>query len=345
MLLRLFFMVITMLGWLCGNTQKLSNISQRIDSVLAAPSNNPFNGIVYIAQDNKVLYKKMLGYANIEDKTVLQENNEFVIGSISKQFTAMLVLQAYDKKRIDLYIPIKKYLQNLTQPWADTVTIHHLLTHTHGIEHIDKPALFAVGTQYAYSQIGFQLIADILEVVYQKPFATLAQNLFARCNMLQTFHPNVKQYKQLVKGYTKNDSGTIIQELKSLQNYPAAGAFISTVADLHRWNSLVFNGALIHGKTYRRFTTQHINAVRQHPLFGLTKYGYGITVTYTDGIIQFGQTGYAPGFVSLSFYYPKHKISVIVLSNVVYNENDINENFTYHLAIYNLVRGWLQPKK
>jgi D-alanyl-D-alanine carboxypeptidase len=328
-----------------GVAQPKEVLVKRIDSILTATTSKSFNGIVYIAQKNKLLYKKVQGFANIEDNTPFQEHSQFVIGSISKQFTAIMVLQAHDKKLVNIYIPIKNYLPHITQAWADTVTIHHLLTHTHGIEDINKPTAFAVGTQYAYSQIGFHMLAEILEQVHKKPFANMAAELFAACGMQHTFHPSSTLYKYLVKGYTATDSGTVVHNTNSLENYPAAGAFIATAADLHKWNSLVFNAALLKPKTYRRFTTKHLHAIRQHPIFGITKYGYGITVNDTNGLIQFGQTGYAPGFVSLSFYYPKTKTSIIILSNIVNNPNNIKETFSYHTTITNMVKQWLQQKK
>ncbi len=328
-----------------GVAQQKEILVKYIDSILNTATSKPFNGIVYIAQKSKPLYVKKQGFANIEQQVPIQEHNQFVIGSISKQFTAIMVLQAHEKKLLNIYLPIKNYLPNITQPWADTVTMHHLLTHTHGIEAVDSPTAFAIGTQYAYSQIGFHMLAQILETVHKKPFATIAAALFAACGMQHTFHPSITQYKHLVRGYTTTDNGSLAYETSSFENYPAAGAFISTAADIHKWNSLVFNAALLKPKTYRRFTTQHLNAVRQHPLFGTTKYGYGITVDYKDDIIQFGQTGFAPGFVSLSFYYPKTKTSIIILSNIVYNKNNLKETFAYHTAITNKVRQWLQQKQ
>jgi len=86
------------------------------------------------------------------------------------------VLREFDKGNIDLFTPIKKYLPELTQSWADTVTIHHLLTHMHGISQLDKPTTFKVGTQYSYSQIGYELLAKIIERTSGKSFAELSRS-------------------------------------------------------------------------------------------------------------------------------------------------------------------------
>lgn len=85
--------------------------------------------------------------------------------------------------------------------------------------------------------------------------------------------------------------------------------------------------------------TKQNGAVRNHPIFGITEYGYGITVDTKETILQFGQTGFAPGFVSMSFYFPKTKTSVIVLSNVAYDTNDLKKTFYYPTEILKIIRN------
>lgn len=79
--------------------------------------------------------------------------------------------------------------------------------------------------------------------------------------------------------------------------------------------------------------------------FGLTEYGYGITVDDREGIVQWGQTGFAPGFVSMNFYFPKSKTSVIVLENVNYDLSDLKKTFYYHSEILNIVRDLVLDNK
>jgi D-alanyl-D-alanine carboxypeptidase len=98
-------------------------------------------------------------------------------------------------------------------------------------------------------------------------------------------------------------------------------------------------------ETYQLMLTIQPNAVRQHPVFGRTLYGYGITVDEKDGLLQVGQTGYSPGFVSMNFYFPATKTSAIIVSNVAYDaENDLKKTFTYHTRILDEVRLYLMGK-
>ena len=316
-----------------------SIISGQIDSLISTKTTKPFNGVILISQKGKTKYSKTFGYSDIDKKESLKLNDQFVIGSISKQFTAVLVLREFDKGNIDLFVPIRQYIPELTQSWADTVTIHHLLTHLHGITQLDKPTTFKVGIQYSYSQIGYDLLSKIIERTSGKSFAELSKNLFEECGMKNTFHPDIKGYNNLVIGYTENDNGKIEFETEIFQNYVAAGSFISTAEDLNIWNKYFYSGKLLKRKTMKMVETKQNGAVRNHPIFGITEYGYGITVDTKENILQFGQTGFAPGFISMNFYFPKTKTSVIVLENVAYETDDLKKTFYYHTEILKIIRN------
>lgn len=317
-------------------------LSSQIDSLINTKSKKPFNGIIAITKHGKVQYFKIKGFADNAKKIPLKRNNQFVIGSISKQFTAALILRAFDAGKIELHTPINKYLPNLNVSWADSVTIHQLLTHTHGITALNKPLSFKAGTQYAYSQIGYDLIAQILESVNKKSFAELSNELFKKCGMLNTFHPNLKKYKNLVKGYSEQENGNLIFETATFENYPAAGGFISTVDDLIKWNEWLYSGKLFKPATFQQMQTKQPVAVRQHSLFGKTEYGYGITVDDKEGLLQLGQTGYTPGFISMNFYFPETQTNLIILDNFVWHPEELDKAFRYHTEILKYVRHSLK---
>jgi CubicO group peptidase (beta-lactamase class C family) len=226
----------------------------------------------------------------------------------------------------------------LKQSWAASVIIQHLLTHTHGITELSRPASFPAGTSYAYSQIGYQILADILEKVKGKAFAKLSAELFQKHNLNPTYYPDYKFTTKLSTGHSESENGKLVQEGKP-SNYVAAGGFVSNVSDLARWNSLIYKGKLLQDTTYKRMITEQPNAIRNHPMFGETAYGYGVTVDTKSDILQLGLTGYSPGFCSMNFYFPDTDVSVIVLQNTAYNLDDFKKTFGYHLAILNTVRS------
>jgi len=326
--------------------QNLAKCEKQIDSLLNAPTLKPFNGVVLIAQNGKRTYSKTCGYSDLERKTSLQFNNQFVIGSISKQMTAVIVLQEYEKGHLKLNQPIRKYLPELSRGWADSVTIHHLLTHTHGIVELDRPTTFKPGTafNYGYSSLGYDLLAKITEKTSGKSFVELSKELFEICGMKNTFYPEKYAYSNLVKGYTEQENGKLTVDKGTFRSSVAASAFISTAWDLMLWNEYLHSGKLLKPETYKLMTTKQPGAFRNHPIFGETDYGYGITIDVRDNRLQLGQTGLVPGFVSMDFYFPKTKTSVIVLENIVYDEDNLKKAFFYHTQILNMVQENEQTK-
>lgn len=317
---------------------KRRDYPSQADSFLSAPTQKPFNGVVLVSQNGKTRFAKVYGHPSVGKSGQFKFDNQFVIGSVSKQFTAVLLLKEYEKGHVKLHEPIKKYLPELSQSWADTVTVHHLLAHMHGIVSLDQPLNFKPGTQYAYSQIGYDLLAKITERTTKKSFAAQSAELFRQCRMYNTFHPDVKKYTNLVGGYTEQKNGDLMPETKTFQNFVAAGSFISTAHDLVLWNKCLHEGKLLSGSTYKLMTTRQKGAVRNHPIFGVVDYGYGITVDTNDKILQLGQTGFTPGFISMNFYFPKTKTSIIALDNVVWDENDLKSAFKYHSNLLKMIR-------
>jgi len=147
----------------CQNTRTKektvnSELITKIDSISV---NNGFNGVILVTKDTTTIYSKVFGFSDLENKTLMNMENQFVIGSISKQITAVLVLREYEKGNLVLDDKIIQYLPDIKQAWAKEVTIHHLLVHTHGIIDLNKLLEFELGSQFHYSQLGYELLAQI----------------------------------------------------------------------------------------------------------------------------------------------------------------------------------------
>ena len=96
-----------------------------------------FNGSVLVVEEGKVVYKKGFGMANMEWDIPNEADTKFRIASITKQFTALLILQLASENKLDLDAPISIYLPDYPKKNADRITIHHLLSHTSGIPEFD----------------------------------------------------------------------------------------------------------------------------------------------------------------------------------------------------------------
>src|SRR5512135_2789264 len=106
----------------------------KIDRLMTAYYNNgAFNGVVLAAKNGRIIYEKAFGYADREWNIPNTVDTRFRIASLSKSFTALLVLKLYEQGKIDLNGTIKDYIPDYGGKAGDTITIHQLLTHTSGI--------------------------------------------------------------------------------------------------------------------------------------------------------------------------------------------------------------------
>lgn len=314
------------------SNDKFNLLKKSIDSIIEI---NKLNGVVLVTFDSSVIFKKNLGYSDFDNKSPISDSSQFIIGSISKQITAVLVLREFEKGKIDLNRTIGKYLPYLTAKWKDTVTVHHLLTHTHGIVDISKDLEFKPGTQFKYSQLGYELLSKILEFKTGKTFKILSSELFSELGLQHTYHPEDKRFTNLVKGYELNEKGKIQYCYNSFEYHPAAGSFISSAKDLSIWNHLLHSGKIVKSSTLEMMKTRY--ASRIHSILHKVEYGYGLLFIDGEEDIQIGALGFAPGFTSASFYYPKTKISLVIIENCTKHSN-IKEIFKIHTEIMLLIK-------
>lgn len=328
----LSFILLTSFKTIAQN-KKDNDLTSKIDSIL---NNNNFNGVVFLTENSKRIYSKSLGFSDLENKIIIKFNDQFVIGSISKQITAVLVLREFEKGKIKLGDKINQYLTVINQPWSNEVTIHQLLTHTHGIVALDKPLEFLQGSQFHYSQLGYELLAQILEKVTNEKFEQLSTEFFKHYGLKNTFHPNNKKYNHLVKGYEENEDKLLEFACNSLDNYVPAGAFISNAEDLNEWNQLLYSGKLVKMETLKLMETKY--ATRIHPIFGKVDYGYGLLFQDGEQNIQIGALGYASGFASACYFYPQTRMNLIVLENTAKNLDNFKMTFKVHTEIMELIK-------
>ncbi|WP_106915577.1 serine hydrolase domain-containing protein [Chryseobacterium aurantiacum] len=311
-------LTITISALLSINTkaQKTTLYSRQIDSIVTASTPLKFNGVVLVSQNGKTKYLKANGYMDFDKKIPLKADDQFEVMSNSKQITAVLILLAAEQGKLDLQTPIKKYIPAITQSWADSVTIHHLLNHTHGIVDLNKPVSFKAGSQFKYGNLSYMLLGEILKNTTGKSFTELANSLFKKLKMEKTFIYNTTNKQSLVPGYMSENN-----QFKKVENSflnddiaPAAGV-ISTVQDLAKWDEALFKGKLLSPKFQNLILTP--STVSQHNVFGKESMGFGYNIRFIkeSGLDYYAVTGLGDGFTCLNVYFPSTDTSLIVLEN------------------------------
>lgn len=298
-----------------------TNYIFEIDSLINNKYPRIFNGVVLITKNGKTHYSRAYGFKNINNQISLQLDDQFEIMSNTKQITAVLLIKEVEKGKVDLQSPIRRYLPDLTQSWADIVTVHQLLNHTHGIEDLEKPLLFTPGSEFKYGNLSNILLGKIIENVSHETYIHLAENLFQQLGMNNTFCYTKENQRKLVAGHiTKNNVFSSVDEsFINNENLPADGV-ITTAKDLSIWNNQLHKGKILSSQMYQLMTTP--SAMSQHDVFGKDKmgYGYNIRIINDQDVQYLGHTGLGDGFASLNIYIPKSDVSIIVL------ENQMNEN-------------------
>jgi len=322
-------------------------LAHAIDSLIRLKQPRFFNGVILISKNGKPLYRKAYGYSDLAKKTPLKVDDQFLVGSISKQFTAVLVLKEIQEGHIESGRTIRHYLPGFKQTWGDSVTVQQLLNHTSGITAWDKELAHAPGNGFSYSNVNYGLLGKIIEQTSGKNYAVLTAEMFAHCNMRSSSVPpgagRKSNYKHLVKGHDEISAGRYEENnILKLLDLPVmgipAGGMISTAGDLDTWMYCLHHGKLLAESTYRTMITQSVP--RPHR-WGAVRYADGIQVDRVDDIPELSMSGYVPGFIATMIYYPDPDLSLVVLENISPSASDMNRAFYFHDQVRNLVRNVL----
>lgn len=311
-----------------------------IQQVLAtAHKYRQFNGSALVAENGKVIYKGGFGMANMEWDIPNTPETKFRLGSITKQFTAMLILQLVEQGKIKIDGKLSDYLPDYRKDIGEKVTIHHLLTHTSGIPSytglpnfienesrnpykpdpfIKKFASgdleFEPGTKYAYNNSGYFLLGAIIEKVTGKTYEQmLKQNILDPLGMKNTgYDLSEPLLQKRASGYTKTPDGYVNASYLDMTIPYAAGSMYSTVEDLYLWDQALYADKLI---------TAQSKDLMYKPF--LQNYAYGWIVTNAafkqneQPIQVITHGGGINGFATTIVRYPKEKHLVVILDNTM----------------------------
>jgi CubicO group peptidase (beta-lactamase class C family) len=301
-----------------------------------------FNGSVLVADQGRVVYKKGFGMANMEWDIPNQPNTKHRLGSVTKQFTAMLILQLVAEGKIDLQAPITTYLPEYNKANGDKITTHHLLTHSSGIPNYtafpnffaedsrnpytpdefvkkfeNKELEFTPGEKFNYSNSGYFLLGVLIEKLSGKTYAEMLQEkIFRPLGMHDSGYDNHNDIlKNRATGYEKNGTSFVNSAYLDMSIPYAAGSLYSTVEDLYLWDQALYTTTLLPQKYMDLYFKPYI------PAFGNLQYAYGWMVgnesigNTTDSIAIITHGGGINGFNTIISRSPSNKSLVVLLNN------------------------------
>ena len=282
---------------------------------------------VLVVKDGRVLLRKAYGLADLAGQVPLRPGDVFRIGSLTKQFTAALVLRRVEEGRLALAAPVRNYVPEVPAAWAK-VTVEQCLRHTAGLPEYTMAGLrenedlspdrilqrvrgqslaFEPGTSWQYSNTGYLLLGMALERVTGRTYARMVAEDLA--GPLGLAHTGAETDSRSVQGYV---AGTEAAGPISLTQPFAAGCMVSTVDDLAAW-TLALHG----GKVLKPASLKLMLSPGRTPDGLAAVYGMGLGLKEAQGRMTIGHAGAIAGFVCALVAEPGSQAVAVVLCNTM----------------------------
>jgi CubicO group peptidase (beta-lactamase class C family) len=271
-----------------------------------------------VLRDGAAVHSRAYGLANVEKGLANTPRTKFRLASVSKSFTALLVLQLVEQGRVSLDDPLQKYLPGIAG--GDVMTIRHLLSHTAGMpdfmsfeEAAKLPRESAPGERLNYSNLGFQALGRVVEKVTGKSYeARLREAILDPLGMKDSGGGwPAGPSEGRATGYLFDPASGDVVLAETSNADPASGGLYSTAEDMARWVEGLLDGRIVSPATVEKaWTPVALNDGRRGA------YGYGFMLAPYRGLREVAHGGDISGFNTYYAIYPTEKLAVVVLSNV-----------------------------
>jgi CubicO group peptidase (beta-lactamase class C family) len=305
--------------------------SARLEQIVSTyTGGNAFMGTVLVVEGNTTLLNKGYGQADIEWSIPNAPDVKFRLGSLTKQFTAALILLLQQDGQLNVADPVSKYLPDAPKAW-EKITLTNLLNHTSGIPNFtsfkefgtwrmnprdtteelaffrDRPLDFEPGSKYSYSNSNYEVLGAIIEKVSGKKYdALLRERIFDPLGMHDTgLDRDELVLPKRAQGYLVGPKGLEHAVSESMTIPWAAGSLYSTTGDLLLWERALFGGKVLNPASLKAMTSP-----------GKGNYGFGVGVRTEAGATVISHGGGIEGFNTALASIPEKQVTVVVLSNV-----------------------------
>lgn len=313
------------------------NVENKIDEIFKEFNRSSTPGTsIAVVKNNKIIYQKGFGLADIENKTSIESYTNFRLASISKQFTAFSVLLLENEGKLSLTDKLTKYFPELSQSYS-SITIKNVLQHTTGIldyENLankkdttqlrDKDVLkllsvqdslyFEPGTKHQYSNSGYALLALLVERLSVVSFAEfLNERIFTPLQMINTiaYEKGISKVVNRAYGYTKVDSGFVDSDQSKYSAVLGDGGIYSSTIDLIKWDREINSPTLLPKEKFDQVFVKGKTSAGEE-----FDYGLGWRLDPYKNHERLYHTGGTSGFSNIYMKLPEYQLTIIVLINI-----------------------------
>jgi CubicO group peptidase (beta-lactamase class C family) len=313
-------------------------MQERMDALLRdLVDRSQFAGSVLVAKDGVIILDAGYGLADFNAGIPNGPQTKFLIGSLTKQFTAAAILELQEAGLLAVGDPLSRFLSDY--PQGEGITIHQVLTHTAGIpEYTERPDLFRIaqspislddlidtfssgpldfppGSRFRYSNSGYILLTKIVEVASGQAYPDfIVEHILQPAEMFDSGYDYLAPgLTNLAKGYQLTPGGPQNAPVVDPSFPSGAGALYSTVEDLYRWHQALNTDLILSAASRETMFTPWVDMDEGG------SYGYGWQLEQTAGRPSQTHGGGIPGFNSYILRFPGEDAVVIVLSNATQN--------------------------
>jgi CubicO group peptidase (beta-lactamase class C family) len=287
-----------------------------------------------VVKEGKVIKSKGYGYANLELNVPTTPNTVYQIGSLTKQFTAVAIMLLVQENKIGLDDKISKYLKDISPAWQE-ITVRQLLTHTSGLamdgilttdktffadyteEEMLKsaaalPVVSAPREQFSYSNLGYNLLAMMIEKVSGKTYAEFVkERLFQPLGMTATrVNDKTAIIPNRAQGYLWIGGDLRLCEQLSPTRYMGSASLLSTALDLAKWDAALSTRAFLTDASRKAMWTPAVLKTGKP-----TDYGFGWFISSVKKHTNINHNGAINGFLANISRFVDDNLTVIVLAN------------------------------
>jgi D-alanyl-D-alanine carboxypeptidase len=252
----------------------------------------------------------------------------FEIASITKQFTAVAILQLAEAGKLSVQDPVSKFYSQAPESWH-AITVQELLTHTSGLPSNElkdftkgiavlytpeeliqtfrnRPLVAAPGTKWAYTNTEYYLLAYIIEQLSGQSYGTyLSEHIFKPLGMAESgFVSAVAVVPKMAEGYSRENGKLRHRDYFDRSLEIGAGGIYTTLADLVRWNHALDAPGFLKAESLKQMFSVHPPG----------NYGYGWFID-DKPIRRIYHEGGDPGFSAFEARYPDRHVLIVVLAN------------------------------
>jgi CubicO group peptidase (beta-lactamase class C family) len=221
------------------------------DMLSASHREGLFSGVALVAQRGRVLVEIPLGVAEASGRRALSSRDRFNIGSISKEFSAVVIMRLVEQGRIAPDDPVARYLNDLPG-WSSQVTVRMLLDYSSGLPEMrwrdvrsDRDAYedlrrlqdttFEPGTAFGYTYNNIMMRQFVAEAVTGRPFAQALRELLGRCGMKDSLVDPPSDAPRVARAFSA-------ASVADVGDMPVSGIAFVTAGDLYRWSRCLRSG-------------------------------------------------------------------------------------------------------